>query len=275
VTSADGMGLGQQSAQKFEDFRGVAHIVVNKAFGALRKWPSWRRPFSWVDLTSGPGLDPYPDGSTIEGTPIIGMDELRDARSRLNVPFEAWFFEQHVARCDDLEYELRHRYGAPIPQGDYQVLNGDARLCLEQLTSSGQLQGTLGAFVYDPTEQVDLDFLADIASTPSWKRYDLLVYVSAASIKRPRNLPANYQTDRRTLIQRLQTIPKQKWIVRRPSGPSEWSWFVGTNDSKFPEWPQHGFFDVTLSDGKRILDQLNLTHEERHLRDHGGGLFGA
>ena len=149
---------------KFEAFRGVVHVVVNRAFGALRNWPQWRRPFGWVDLTSGPGLDQSPGGSTLEATPICGMDGLRDARERLGVPFEAFFFEQHIDRCDDLERELRQRYGPPMPQGDYAIMNGEARVCLQQLVDSGWLQGTLGAFVYDPTEQVDLDFLADIAT---------------------------------------------------------------------------------------------------------------
>lgn len=268
------MGLGQQSPQKFEDFRGVAHIVVDRAFGALRKWPTWRRPFPWVDLTSGPGVDVFPGGAAVEGTPIIAMDTLYDAKQRLGIPFEASFFEQHVDRCDDLERELRARYGPPIPQGDYEVMNADSRQYLPQIVSSRHLNGTLGAFVYDPTEQVDLDFLAEIASSPNRRRYDLLVYVSASSIKRPRNLPAHYRTDRRTLVERLQAIPKQKWIVRRPSGPSEWSWFIGTNDKDFPVWHQRGFFDIATPAGQAIIDQMNLTHEERLLRDHGGGLFG-
>jgi three-Cys-motif partner protein len=268
------MGLGPQSPQKFADFRGVVDIVVKRAMGALRKYPAWHRPYTWVDLTSGPGVDCFSDGNCLDGTPIIAMDKLRAVSASLGVPFEASFFEQHDQRCATLERELATRYGPQMPAGDdYEVIHGDSRQWLQQIISSRHLNGTLGAFVYDPTKQVDLDFLADIARSPNRSRYDLLVYVSASSIKRPRNLPARYQTDRRTLVERLQAIPKIKWIVRRPSGPSGWSWFIGTNDPKFPVWTQRGFFDIATPEGRAVINRMNLTEDEQNLRDHGGGLL--
>ena len=268
------MGLGQQSRQKFADFRGVASIVVNRAMGALRTYPNWRRPYAWIDLTSGPALDCFADGATLEGTPIIAMDTLRDGRARLGIPFEASFFEQDPGRYASLERELCARYGPPIPAGDdYETIHGDSRRWLDKMIDAAHLTGTLGAFVYDPTEQVDLELLADIARSPNRSRYDLLVYVSASSIKRPRNLPLGFRTDRRTLVERLQTVPKRKWIVRRPSGKSGWSWFIGTNDPRFPVWTQRGFFDITSPEGEAIIDQMNLTEVERMLRGHRGGLL--
>ena len=35
-------------------------------------------------------------------------------------------------------------------------------------------------------------------------------------------------------------INKRKIIVRKPSGPSEWSWFILTNDPQFPAFGRPG-----------------------------------
>lgn len=276
MTNTNGMGLGAHSPQKLDDFRGVADIVLKRAFGALDTYANWRRPYCWVDLTSGPALDPLPNGKVLEGTPIIAMDRLMERHTRYGIPFEATFFEQHAGRYQSLATVLRDRYGTDgRPPAYFDVIHANSYDYLERMAQPTALPGTLGAFVYDPTTQVDFDFLAEIAAIPHLRRYDLLVYVSATSIKRPRNLPTSYDTDRRTLIERLQTIPKRKWIVRKPSGPSEWSWFIGTNDPKFPVWTQRGFFDIATPAGRAVIEHMDMTRHERLVHAHIARMFGA
>lgn len=264
------MGIGAQSAEKFHDFEGIVDIDVKRAIGALYKYPSWRRPYLWVDLTSGGGFDQLPDGSIVKGTPMIAMDRLLERYAAKGIPSAAAFFERDQERAAELQAALFKTYGRSPAGVSYKVHARDSREVLDAFWTPDVMCGEMGAFVYDPTEAVDLDFLADISNAPHLKRYDLLVYVSATSIKRPRNLPSQYQTDRRTLVDRLMTINKRKIIVRKPSGPSEWTWFIMTNDPGFPVWHKAAgrsnnldFFDIATPEGWAVLEQLNWTRAER------------
>jgi hypothetical protein len=278
----DGMGLGPQSAEKFQDFEGIVDIVMKRAFGALDRFPNWRRPYIWIDLTAGSGYDTLVDGTQLQGTPLHSMERLRERAQRTGIPFAAAFFERHATRAKQLRETLRTRYGQPVRgQQDFAVHATDSFGYLASFSDPQVLPGTLGAFVYDPTEQVDLDFIADLARCPHLKRYDLIIYVSATSIKRPRMLPGDRHTDRRTLIERLQAIDKRYCIVRKPSGPSQWSWFILTNDDKFPVWRKArgrannlDFFDTRTPEGLQVLDELNWTKAELRDRDFKDGLFG-
>jgi hypothetical protein len=277
---SNGMGVGAQSAEKFHDFEGIVDIVAKRAMGALERCPTWRRPYVWADLTSGSGYDDLPEGSTVKGTPLTAMDRLHERYAKKGIPSAAVFFEREPDRAVELRAALLHEYGPSSKDVSYKVHARDSHEFLEAFCDPKAIPGEMGAFVYDPTEAVDLDFMADIANAPHLKRYDLLVYVSATSIKRPRSLPAHYQTDRRTLVERLTAINKRKIIVRKPSGPSEWSWFIMTNDRHFPVWHKAAgrsnnldFFDIVTPEGRAVLEHLNWTRAERLHQTYGGGLF--
>ena len=266
----NGMGIGAQSAEKFQDFEGIINIVAKRAIGALVKFPNWRQPYTVVDLTSGPGFDQLPDCSFTKGTPLLTMDRLHERHTTTGIRCATAFFERDTQRAEQLRVALRQEYGPSRPAISYKVHTQDSNDWLKAFATPEAMKGTMGAFVYDPTEAVDLDFMAAIANIRHLAHYDLLVYVSATSIKRPRRLPAQYQTDRRTLIERLTTINKHKIIVRKPSGPSEWSWFILTNDVHFPVWRKAAgrsnnldFFDVATADGWAVLESLNWTRGER------------
>ena len=267
---SNGMGIGAQSAEKFQDFEGIIDIVTKRAIGALLKVPTWQEPYTVIDLTSGPGYDELPNGSLTKGTPLLTMDRLHERHTAKDVRCATAFFERNVQRADQLRAALRQEYGPSRPGISYKVHTEDSNDWLEAFGTPEAMKGTMGAFIYDPTEAVDLDFLAAISDIRHLAHYDLLVYVSATSIKRPRRLPAQYQTDRRTLVERLTTINKRKIIVRKPSGPSEWSWFILTNDVHFPVWRKAAgrsnnldFFDIATPDGSAVLEGLNWTRGER------------
>ena len=266
----NGMGIGAQSAEKFQDFEGIINIVAKRAIGALAKFPNWQQPYTAVDLTSGPGFDKLPDCSFTKGTPLLTMDRLHERHTTTGVRCAAAFFERHAERAGQLREALRQAYGASQQGISYKVHTDDSNDWLEAFGTPEAMKGTMGVFIYDPTEAVDLDFLAAIANIKHLARYDLLVYVSATAIKRPRSLPSYYQTDRRTLVERLQAINKRKIIVRKPAGPSQWTWFIMTNDPKFPVWHKAAgrsnglnFFDIATPEGWAVLEQLNWTRAER------------
>jgi hypothetical protein len=255
------IGLGDESEHKYRDFAGLCSMIANIGLGALRNHPRWPRPFLWMDLTSGPGLHPLPDGRILNGTPTLAMDALREASARLGEPFHAIFLEQRHANFVSLEKTLAARYGQAGTQ--YQVIEGNSEVLAEEVLKHAPAYDGLGVIVYDPTEAVDFDLLARLVHLPKRERFDLLVYVSATSIKRPRNLPARYQTDRRTLIERMATCDKSAWIVRKRAGTAEWTWMLGTQHVSMPAWRKSGFENWTSPDGKRILRDLDMTREER------------
>jgi hypothetical protein len=259
VRMPNGIGLGNESAHKYRNAEGLLPMTIRMAMGALRNRPSWVRPYVWLDLTSGPGFHLL-DGKQAKGTPVIALEAL----VATGMPFYAVFLESNSINADQLRRHLVQRFG-PEEQAQtwFKVHHGDSHTVAARLLAEAPGANGLGGIVYDPTKAVDFDLLKTLAEVPGRKRYDLLVYLSATSIKRPRNLPLTYLTDRRSLLERLVAIGKGTWVVREPAGVSQWTWLVGSEWLQMPAWNKAGFHPWTSARGREILTILDMTRSER------------
>lgn len=262
VRLSNGVGLSDESPHKYRDAEGLFGMVIRMAGGALRRNRpyGWAQRYVWLDITAGPGAHPG-----LLGTPPLAMQHL--ARLPGGIETHATFIDVEPSNVTALAQLLHDEYGAPqddgppfVEEGNYRVLCGDNRAIAEEALRLAP-RSRLGAITADPTGVIDFDLIAQLATQEGRRDYDLLLYVSATSLKRMRR--AGFTGgDTRILTERMALCRKKLWIIRKPASPFQWTWLVGTNWTKMPAWSKAGFEAVTSDLGQAYLRRLTYTPEE-------------
>jgi len=193
-------------------------MVIRMAGGALRKNRryGWPQRYTWLDVTAGPGI--HPGG--LLGTPPLAMGHLAKLQG---IETHATFIDVEPSNVTALAQLLRDEYGPPqddngppfVELGNYRVLCGDNRVIAEEALRVAP-RSRLGAITADPTGVIDFDLIARLATQSSRRHYDLLLYVSATSLKRMR-LAGFSGGDTRVLTERMALCDKKLWIIRKPA----------------------------------------------------------
>ena len=61
----------------------------------------------------------------------------------------------------------------------------------------------------------------------------------------------------------MDIVGKKQWLIREPIGKHQWTFMLGTNWKKFPEWKKEGFYRIDTEEGQRVFRRLNWTAGER------------
>jgi three-Cys-motif partner protein len=214
----------------------------------------------YLDLNAGPGC--YSDGSL--GSPLIALETAE----KLRVPIEPWFFESDPdtygllnAALERFAYE--HAIGIhPVPGDHNETLPKIAeRLENECKVKAGEWYGLTFA---DPNgTRPCVDALRQFYSGGRFYRVDLLLYVSAnLAYKRIRGAGL----DDAYLLDDLKRIGKKVTMLRKPSGPQQWTFALLTNWEGFPVLSKLGFVRADSAAGDEIMERLNFTSKEREER---------
>ncbi len=235
----NGVGFGEQSNDKQDDFRNVIRLHLNIVNNITREWKN--RRYTYIDMNAGPG-----QYEGITGSPLIFLDEC----SRVGLPFDATFIECVEVNANALRY-LVGKSGT--------VINQDHQVTLRTYRNAPSLG--LGLIYHDPTGVIpSFDLLAEISRYPAFAKTDIMVYLSATNIKRVRLAERNDKT--KCLDEYLRAIDKKAWIVRKPQGKHQWTFVIGSNWVKFPDWKNRGFYNVFSPEGQSVLDRLTYTENE-------------
>lgn len=113
----------------------------------------------------------------------------------------------------------------------------------------------MGLLYTDPNGIFDDGLLGYFSN--KYPRIDILINCNSVAIKR--NSAANSYDD---LAERIKTIGKTKWIIRRSLGKSQWVFLLGSSWPDFPDWRDRGFFALDSIEGKKIWDNIALASKE-------------
>ena len=247
----NGVGYGDNSADKQNDFRSLLSLhvdVVNRITSKPNR--AWTRFYSYVDMNAGPGI--Y---NGLTGSPIIFLNSIE----RTSIPYRGFFIERESINAASLEAIVCNRQ----LRGSVAVVNNDHAIALRSNLLTGR--PTYGLVYHDPSGSIpDFDLLAQISRCQAFKYMEFMVYLSATNIKRVRRMEEEKDGGAKVklLTTYLQGINKSTWIIRKPQGKHQWTFVLGSNWKRFPEWESRGFYRIDSPQGQGILKNLTYTGEE-------------
>lgn len=248
----NGVGYGDHSAAKQDDFHSLLSLHVGIVDRMTNKpGKNWQRRYTFIDMNAGPGC--Y-DG--LIGSPLIFLEEIE----KTTIPYRAVFIEREAINAD----ALRDNVGLRSLRHQPLIINDSHANVLRKYIKS-QAPKTYGLIYHDPSGSVpDFDLLSDASRAPILDYMEFMIYLSATNIKRVRRFQEATNRDAKVklLIDSLQTINKKTWIIRKPQGRHQWTFVLGSNWSKFPEWEKRGFYRIDSPVGQEILRSLTYTDKE-------------
>jgi len=243
MSHKDTLGCSEYTPIKQEQLRGILEMHIRMVKGIIER-SKWAHPiYHYFDINAGPGI--Y---NEIEGSPIIFLKLATSRELCLN--YKAVFIESNTQSYQKLLENTKTYPNREVILGDHNV---EMRHFLDKRYPS-----VLGILYNDPTGQrPSFDLLAEV--NKYYPRLDLLIYCTATNIKREVH---SGQSSSETLLDGLDKIDKKTWIVRKPMGKQQWTFLIGSNWEKYPDWKKARFYNVESEEGQEILAELNYTTRE-------------
>ena len=247
------MGYSGVTPIKQKHFREVlaAHLKITQ-----HVIDRWRRnghkhdhKYNYYDLTAGAGYDENDN----PGSPIIFLQMIKN----MDMPYNAVFLEENKKHAEELQNVVNQK--AWVINSDY---------CNELMKCDDRLhKRKFGLLYVDPNGIFDVESIKYFTNIFTYATIDILINCNSTAIKRVR-ISSRHQ-EKRTLYERMVEIKKTKWLVRKPEGKHQWTFLLGTNMRKFPEFKKINFVDLNSDEGQDIFNYINLTKSEREYSNYG------
>ena len=245
------MGVSKETPTKQDHFRGIVKIIASASKGAMQKpWYEDDPYFYMYDLYAGEGEYKGVDGKLIKGSPLVGLEVVKAT----GLLYKAVFIDKHGDNAKNLARRIGHDPYVKIEHGDNDYV-------MQRYLIPGKPRH---GYVYvDPNDiDIPVGFLNQMFSYNTFQKTDLIINISATAIKRAANSDATSYFGR-TLDKVLNEIRnKDRWIIREPHGADQWTFIIGSNWIKFPEWEQKGFVNLTTAKGIEIFEKLVYTKDQ-------------
>ena len=244
------IGHGVETDDKLVHFEGIMDWTVEMCAGKYKE-----TPFYYIDLNAGSG-QPIP-GRDLIGSPLLAAKILNDRYG--DASYRMVCVEQNGANLEELDQTLQtYQDSGDANRNRIQMIHGDNRQEITGIIRSMVRDGR-GVVFHDPNGVPDhLELLPQFRTLP--RQVDVLLYVQATSVKRVRNA---FDDGRPDLQQLMDIVGKKQWLIREPIGKHQWTFMLGTNWKKFPEWKKEGFYRIDTEEGQRVFRRLNWTAGER------------
>jgi hypothetical protein len=238
--------------------------------GILKRHQEWVNPqILYGDLNGGPGW--YPTLSR-EGSPLLA---LRMA-TKHHLPMQAVIWESDGDTCGKLCQNLvqygRLRLINDNPQTPMLRSNPLQAIHFDLLQSShvDSVPQYLQKIRQTAKTRYGLFYSDENGSMPPFHLLqqcaemlplcDIVIHMAATPLKRQFYSPRHDLNQRISTL--LQMIRKDFWIVRKPYGPLQWTFLIGTNWKSFPKFQRHGFYGVEEISGRDIMRRLDYNETE-------------
>lgn len=240
----NGVGWSNTTPDKaygFEKLLSQHFAIVKTIFKGRQKYP-----YYYIDCTSGPG---YIEPVETEGSPLIFLrratisglkcaavfiERDRENFIRLHENISKTPFDLHNIKIDRINEDytdVLQNWTEPIPRGAY------------------------GLIYFDPTSSLDFSFIERIFYHDNLDRIDLLIHISATTVKRCKGITSC------TLEDAIKKINKTNWIIRDvyPTGRDahQMTFILGTNWDGLKAMKKYRFYSIDSPKGAEILSFLS------------------
>lgn len=256
-----GQGYSENTSLKQENYAYFLRFLLPATRGVMSnpRNASWASQcFQLIDFNAGPGwTEEYGDGS-----PMIALREAWE-KGFHDRQLSAFFVDKSSEAIEALRENL-----APFQNDrwDFRLENQDnSRLTaeiLDWLRRNAGGKSALGLIYTDPNGYNDAPLESIIEICRQNTRLDVLIHISATSVKRQVGARATEGIEVFDLERFIETIDKQKVFVREPYGKAQWSFLYLTNWANAPELNNINFYDRASRKGKEIFKVLTRTAKD-------------
>jgi len=258
--------ISDETEQKERDFRGILEMHVPICKGIISRHLG-DGPYLYHDLYAGPGHLEF-KGRQFLGSPLIAQEIL----TRHGVAYKAVHFEKDpavAARLAEALWVPVSLLDTPDPESAQIRIEPCQEGFPRWLAEIGPQPRRHGLVYADPIkDEIPVELLNRAAEF--MPRVDLLSYVSATQYKRRRrgDLRRNGHSDKPVLSDHVSAVRKKHGLIRIPERRTGWqfTFILWSNWGELPDWKQRGFCHLDSDEGRRILDQLDLTIDEQHAK---------
>jgi len=247
------MGQSDCTPVKHEHYQTVmqAHMKICRNMIQGRNYAA--RQYLHFDINPGDGGTPGDYGSPVITSTIA---------ARLDLPFRGVFIEIDETNAKRLSERFADAWNITVHHGNH------ADILPQYITNpplqdkNGRSDWIFGSLFSDPNGSAPpWELLTEFAAV--YQRIDIIIYLSAANIKRVRRAAEERGEHLPCLIEQMTAVPKKHWLVREKQAKHEWTFLIGTNWTDFPEFKRQGFYMAGSEHGRDILHELTYTKEER------------
>lgn len=265
------VGVSKETRFKQHDFYNIMDIHMNCVQSILGKH-GWTYPaYCYLDLNAGPGSYSDPQGHRIVGSPLLTLELASDK----GLPLIGALCEHDPTEHNRLAFSLiteSHCTQFPHDPWSFSANNGQQILQVYPQDYRQAWPAVSAQFsALQPPCLYGLLYSDENAKVPpfdlfaSWAQrfplIDILIYLSAASIKRVFYAPHTPLQHRLDAL--IAGIDKKYWLIRDPSGKHQWTFLVGTNWKDMKPF-RKGFYSIATPKGADILHQLSVNAKEYH-----------
>ncbi|MDZ7319925.1 MAG: hypothetical protein ONB11_12255 [candidate division KSB1 bacterium] len=274
----DDVGYSDYTVPKMEVLSKIfdMHFMITQA--VIKKYPSFRRKYRYVDMTSGKGYVPYSDlvakvekihalewfgkslvhNGKLLGSPLVFLTVAESEKAQ--VEYRCDLIEANKENYQELDEAIKYHARLNNWQGTKAKVflhHAHYEQVVPELFPSCD-EKELGLVFIDPSgNKPDLPTLKHIARMRP--KMELLLYLAATNIKR------EFGYTNRLLSDYMREIGKEYWLIKKPikGDRFQWTFLLGSNSDIFKAYKKIDFLRLDSIEAQKFFPVLELTAKQR------------
>lgn len=278
MPKVDDVGHSDYTVPKMEVLSRIfdMHFMITQS--VIKKYPSFRRKYRYIDMTAGKGHVPYSDivskvdrihalewsgrslihNGKLLGSPIVFLTVAES--EKVQISFRGDLIEANQENYQELCEAIKHHSQInnwPDTNTKVFLHNNKYENTIPELFTSRD-DKELGLVFIDPSgNKPHLETLKYI--TQMRPKMELLLYLAATNIKREFGYTNRYLSDY------MREIGKDYWLIKKPTKGDkfQWTFLLGSNSDIFKDYKKIDFLRLDSAEAQKFFPILELTTKQR------------